>query len=533
MAAAPLRTAFDAVLAIGARAVVAVLKAIYWVLKRLPTQNKIVLVSRLYATPRPTSPGSRPRSPQQDPKTSGRGAEPPQHEPAPRPVPDARRDVPPRHRAGLHHRQLHRRDQRAAAQGQPDRHPDLARARGDQALRARRARLGRGAAAAVRAQHADAPRLRLGDRRRPAHGGAVRRVLRRPARAGAADRHTARRPALRPGRDRAPPRPHPGRPSGRGQAPARPLRADVPQGRTGRGGAVARRARHRPTSTSSWRCTRSTTATSRRAPASSRTPTSRRRSGWPSPTSSSPTTRPLVFDAAVAEVPLYFYLYDLDDYRERRGLFLDVEHDLPGPVERDAEALVKAIVDGVGSREEVSRFRAKFIAPSDGGCARRIVQLALGAQPAGFEVSSRVVTLGIAVLKRLPRLRARYRTVATWARHLRSRWRTRGGIDHDLIVFECFVGRSYAGSPRALYEAMLADPRYESAAVRLGVPRRRPTRTASRHSPTRARRSCAGAPASTTRRSPGPGSGSATRSSPPSCGRARNSCTCRPGTARP
>jgi CDP-glycerol glycerophosphotransferase len=78
-------------------------------------------------------------------------------------------------------------------------------------------------------------------------------------------------------------------------------------------------------------------------------------------------------------------------------------------------------------------------------------------------VSSRVVTLGIAVLKRLPRLRARYRAVATWARHLRSRWRTRGGIDHDLIVFECFVGRSYAGSPRALYEAMLTDPRYDSA----------------------------------------------------------------------
>jgi CDP-glycerol glycerophosphotransferase len=78
-------------------------------------------------------------------------------------------------------------------------------------------------------------------------------------------------------------------------------------------------------------------------------------------------------------------------------------------------------------------------------------------------VSSRFITLGIAVLKRLPRLRARYRALATWARHLRSRWRTRGGIDHDLIVFECFVGRSYAGSPRALYEAMLTDPRYESA----------------------------------------------------------------------
>jgi CDP-glycerol glycerophosphotransferase (TagB/SpsB family) len=89
----------------------------------------------------------------------------------------------------------------------------------------------------------------------------------------------------------------------------------------------------------------------------------------------------LVFDAAVAGVPLYFYVYDLDEYRERRGLFLDVDRDLPGPVERDAAALAKAIIDGAASREEVLRFRERFVAPADGGCARRIVQLALGARP--------------------------------------------------------------------------------------------------------------------------------------------------------
>jgi CDP-glycerol glycerophosphotransferase (TagB/SpsB family) len=89
----------------------------------------------------------------------------------------------------------------------------------------------------------------------------------------------------------------------------------------------------------------------------------------------------LVFDAAVAGVPLYFYVYDLDDYRDRRGLFLDIDRDLPGPVERDAAALAKAIVDGTGSREEVLRFRERFVAPADGHCARRIVQLALGARP--------------------------------------------------------------------------------------------------------------------------------------------------------
>lgn len=90
----------------------------------------------------------------------------------------------------------------------------------------------------------------------------------------------------------------------------------------------------------------------------------------------------IVFDAAVVGVPLYFYLYDLDDYRERRGLFLDVETDLPGPVSQDPAVIADAIVGNHGSLDAVERFRARFVAPADGGSARRIVELALGAQPA-------------------------------------------------------------------------------------------------------------------------------------------------------
>src|SRR4051812_45018379 len=48
MAPAPLHTALDAVAAAGARTVVVVLRGIYWLLKRLPAQDKIMLASRLY-----------------------------------------------------------------------------------------------------------------------------------------------------------------------------------------------------------------------------------------------------------------------------------------------------------------------------------------------------------------------------------------------------------------------------------------------------------------------------------------------------
>ncbi|WP_375496670.1 CDP-glycerol glycerophosphotransferase family protein [uncultured Jatrophihabitans sp.] len=73
---------------------------------------------------------------------------------------------------------------------------------------------------------------------------------------------------------------------------------------------------------------------------------------------------------------------------------------------------------------------------------------------------ARVKAYGVGVLKRNPAMRAQYRTWRTRQRSLLFRWNSRGTPDAGLIAFESFMGRSYAGSPRALYEAMLDDPRY-------------------------------------------------------------------------
>lgn len=58
------------------------------------------------------------------------------------------------------------------------------------------------------------------------------------------------------------------------------------------------------------------------------------------------------------------------------------------------------------------------------------------------------------------RMRMRLRRARAWMLYLRYRWHARAGVDAGLIVFESFVGRAYAGSPRALYESMLDDPRF-------------------------------------------------------------------------
>lgn len=87
----------------------------------------------------------------------------------------------------------------------------------------------------------------------------------------------------------------------------------------------------------------------------------------------------VVFDAAVLGLPTYTYAYDLDDYLERRGLFLNLDRDLPGPVFRKADDLVAALLEGAVTRADVARFRSQFVAATDGGCTRRIVELVVPA----------------------------------------------------------------------------------------------------------------------------------------------------------
>ena len=75
-------------------------------------------------------------------------------------------------------------------------------------------------------------------------------------------------------------------------------------------------------------------------------------------------------------------------------------------------------------------------------------------------VPARVRAVLIEIMRRNPWLRTRVRTARRVVRGVLFRAYSAGRPDRRLIVFESFVGRSYAGSPRALYEAMLADPRF-------------------------------------------------------------------------
>lgn len=50
----------------------------------------------------------------------------------------------------------------------------------------------------------------------------------------------------------------------------------------------------------------------------------------------------IIYEAGIRNIPLYFYNYDIEDYRKVRGLALDYE-ELPGYAEKDAKKLVKRL----------------------------------------------------------------------------------------------------------------------------------------------------------------------------------------------
>ena len=89
------------------------------------------------------------------------------------------------------------------------------------------------------------------------------------------------------------------------------------------------------------------------------------------------------FDFANLKRPLLFFAYDLEDYKEEiRGMYLDMEKELPGPVVQTNDELIDALrhLDEVTEqyRERYERFYDKFCHIDDGNAAERVVQAVLG-----------------------------------------------------------------------------------------------------------------------------------------------------------
>ncbi len=80
------------------------------------------------------------------------------------------------------------------------------------------------------------------------------------------------------------------------------------------------------------------------------------------------------FDYAITGKPMLCFAYDLEEYSEKRGLYLDLEKNLPCPVCRDEDRLIEEIrmLDREAACNRTRAFRERF-APFAGNASKAVV----------------------------------------------------------------------------------------------------------------------------------------------------------------
>lgn len=82
------------------------------------------------------------------------------------------------------------------------------------------------------------------------------------------------------------------------------------------------------------------------------------------------------FDYAVLNRPMYFYMYDLDDYRdELRGFYLDIYTELPGTIYESEENMLKDIHENVYDYTRLNVFNERFSHAQTGDCAQKVINI--------------------------------------------------------------------------------------------------------------------------------------------------------------
>jgi CDP-ribitol ribitolphosphotransferase len=84
----------------------------------------------------------------------------------------------------------------------------------------------------------------------------------------------------------------------------------------------------------------------------------------------------IFFEASILEKPMYFYIYDINKYKEHRSLFIKVdEEQMPGIVSESARVIINAIENDDYDIEKIRLFKNKYISILDRTSAKKIVSL--------------------------------------------------------------------------------------------------------------------------------------------------------------
>lgn len=81
------------------------------------------------------------------------------------------------------------------------------------------------------------------------------------------------------------------------------------------------------------------------------------------------------FDYAVLNRPIYFYMFDLEHYKnELRGFYIDIYTELPGQIYTKEEQLIEDMSKQNYDYEQLKEFNTRFNNMEDGNASKRVVE---------------------------------------------------------------------------------------------------------------------------------------------------------------
>lgn len=85
------------------------------------------------------------------------------------------------------------------------------------------------------------------------------------------------------------------------------------------------------------------------------------------------------FDYANLNRPMYFYMFDLEEYAdELRGFYFDIHETMPGDIIQKEEDLLQKIKEGKYDYQKLASFNARFNAWQDGHASQRAIDWVFG-----------------------------------------------------------------------------------------------------------------------------------------------------------
>lgn len=86
----------------------------------------------------------------------------------------------------------------------------------------------------------------------------------------------------------------------------------------------------------------------------------------------------VMFDYSLLERPMLFFAYDLEDYKENlRGFYFDFVNDVPGPISKDTDQLIRDIKEYNTNnwKEKYKIYHDKFNSIDDGHASQKIIDV--------------------------------------------------------------------------------------------------------------------------------------------------------------